>query len=66
MPRSTARSSSPLWHGSPGDATCDALVEYYRLVAGEHPDWDEYRQAMVEEGRLLATFVPSTAVGQIH
>ena len=31
----------------------DQLVEYYRLVAGEHPDWDEYRAAMVAERRCL-------------
>ena len=29
----------------------DELVAYYRLVAGEHPDWDEYRAAMVAERR---------------
>jgi PPOX class probable F420-dependent enzyme len=29
------------------------LVGYYRLVAGEHPDWDEYRAAMVAERRCL-------------
>ncbi|MGH7641253.1 MAG: PPOX class F420-dependent oxidoreductase [Candidatus Dormibacteria bacterium] len=29
------------------------LVDYYRLVAGEHPDWDDYRQAMVREQRVL-------------
>src|SRR5579864_8422338 len=27
----------------------DALVRYYRSVSGEHPDWDDYRRAMVEE-----------------
>lgn len=37
----------------PHDATADALVEYYRQVAGEHDDWDEYRQAMVDDGRLI-------------
>ncbi|MFI5067516.1 MAG: PPOX class F420-dependent oxidoreductase [Streptosporangiales bacterium] len=31
----------------------DGLVAYYRLVAGEHPDWDEYRAAMVAERRCL-------------
>lgn len=31
----------------------ELLVDYYRRVAGEHPDWDEYRQAMVREGRVL-------------
>lgn len=29
------------------------LEEYYRLVAGEHPDWEEYRQAMADERRVL-------------
>ena len=29
------------------------LVEYYRNVSGEHPDWDEYRAAMVQEQRVL-------------
>lgn len=37
----------------PDDATADALVEYYRAVAGEHDDWDEYRAAMVADRRLL-------------
>lgn len=31
----------------------DGLVDYYRSVAGEHPDWDEYRAAMQSEGRVL-------------
>ena len=31
----------------------DALVDYYRRGAGEHPDWAEYRQAMVSERRVL-------------
>ena len=31
----------------------DLLVELYRKVAGEHPDWDEYRQAMVSEQRCI-------------
>ncbi len=31
----------------------DGLVEYYRSVSGEHPDWDEYRGAMREEKRVL-------------
>lgn len=31
----------------------ELLVDYYRGVAGEHPDWDEYRQAMEREGRVL-------------
>src|SRR5215210_6969003 len=31
----------------------EPLVEYYRAVSGEHPDWDDYRQAMVRDRRVL-------------
>ena len=31
----------------------DGLVEYFRSISGEHPDWDEYRQAMVMQGKVL-------------
>ena len=31
----------------------EALVDYYRSISGEHPDWDEYRQAMVTQGKSL-------------
>ena len=31
----------------------DGLVEYYRGIAGEHPDWDEYRAAMTAQGKAL-------------
>jgi PPOX class probable F420-dependent enzyme len=31
----------------------DALVRYYRKVGGEHPDWDDYRAAMVREKRVI-------------
>ena len=31
----------------------DGLVDYYRSASGEHPDWDEYRAAMVSEHRVL-------------
>jgi len=31
----------------------DGLVEYYRQVSGEHPDWDDYRNAMEREHRVL-------------
>lgn len=33
----------------------EALVDYYRIAAGEHPDWDEYRSAMVSDRRVLLT-----------
>lgn len=31
----------------------EPLVEYFRNIAGEHPDWDEYREAMVKQGKCL-------------
>ncbi len=31
----------------------ELLVDYYRRVSGEHPDWDDYRRAMAREGRVL-------------
>ena len=31
----------------------EPLVEYYRSIAGEHPDWDDYRSAMVRDRRVL-------------
>lgn len=31
----------------------EPLVDYYRRMAGEHPDWDDYRAAMVREQRVL-------------
>ena len=37
----------------------DALVDYFRAVAGEHPDWDEYRQAMVDQGKCLIRVTPT-------
>lgn len=29
------------------------FVEYYRVIAGEHPDWEEYRAAMLDQGKCL-------------
>ncbi len=38
---------------APDDDTVEALITLYRNVAGEHPDWDDYRQAMVIDRRVL-------------
>ncbi len=51
---------------SPDDATADALVDYYRTVAGEHDDWAEYRQAMVDDRRLLLELHPTRAYGMLN
>jgi PPOX class probable F420-dependent enzyme len=45
------------------DAVVDQLVEYYRRGNGEHENWDEYRRSMVEDQRLVATFVATSATG---
>lgn len=39
----------------PGDDTVEGLVALYRSIAGEHPDWDDYRRAMVDDRRVLMT-----------
>jgi PPOX class probable F420-dependent enzyme len=37
----------------------DALVDYFRSISGEHPDWDEYRAAMVTQGKSLLRITPT-------
>jgi PPOX class probable F420-dependent enzyme len=36
----------------------EGLVEYYRRISGEHPDWDDYRAAMVRDQRVLIRLRP--------
>jgi PPOX class probable F420-dependent enzyme len=36
-----------------GPAAVEPLVDYYRRLAGEHPDWDDYRRVMLTEHRAL-------------
>jgi PPOX class probable F420-dependent enzyme len=47
------------------DETVEAMVEWYRAMSGEHPNWDEYRQAMVDDRRLLLTITPTHAYGML-
>lgn len=45
---------------SPGDETGQALRRLYRDIAGaEHPDWDEYDRAMLDERRVLLALTPN-------
>jgi PPOX class probable F420-dependent enzyme len=37
----------------------EPLVDYYRAIAGEHPDWAEYRAAMTEQGKSLLRITPT-------
>jgi PPOX class probable F420-dependent enzyme len=54
------------WVQIDGDATvldlpdaADGFVEYFRSISGEHPDWDEYRQAMADQGKCLIIVRPT-------
>ncbi len=49
---------------SPDDDVTDALVELYRSIRGEHPDWAEYRAAMVTDSRVAMSFVVEHIYGQ--
>ncbi|KJY35216.1 F420-dependent protein [Streptomyces sp. NRRL S-495] len=42
----------------------EALVDYYRRAAGEHPDWDEYRAAMVADRRVLMVLAVDHVYGE--
>lgn len=37
----------------------EPLVEYFRCISGEHPDWDEYREAMIRQGKSLLRITPT-------
>ena len=45
------------------DDTVEALIALYRNIAGEHPDWDDYRRAMVDDRRLVMTLPISHVYG---
>ncbi|MBQ1096782.1 PPOX class F420-dependent oxidoreductase [Streptomyces sp. b94] len=77
-PRATLEVTAPdgrSWAAAEGVATLtgpgvdpqgpevDALVEYYRAAAGEHPDWDEYRMTMVSDRRVLLTMTVDRVYG---
>jgi len=50
---------------APDDATVEELVTLYRALAGEHPDWDEYRRVMVDEQRTVVRLRPDHAYGML-
>jgi PPOX class probable F420-dependent enzyme len=49
----------------PNDDTVEELVAYYRAGNGEHPDWDEFRAAMVADRRLVLRVRPTYAYGMV-
>ncbi|RSN57719.1 MULTISPECIES: PPOX class F420-dependent oxidoreductase [Actinomadura] len=48
----------------PDGPEVDALVDYYRRAAGEHPDWAEYRSVMVSDRRVLMTMAVDRVYGE--
>lgn len=48
----------------PNGPEVEALVDYYRAAAGEHPDWDEYRSVMVSDRRVLMTLAVTKVYGE--
>jgi PPOX class probable F420-dependent enzyme len=44
----------------------EPLVEYFRCISGEHPDWDEYREAMVHDRRLVLRLHVERAYGLVR
>ncbi|HVX21984.1 MAG TPA: PPOX class F420-dependent oxidoreductase [Acidimicrobiales bacterium] len=50
----------------PDDEVVEELIAVYRQVSGqEHPDWDEYRRAMVADRRLVVRLLPERAYGMV-
>jgi PPOX class probable F420-dependent enzyme len=37
----------------------EPLVDYFRAISGEHPDWEEYRRAMTDQGKALIRVTPT-------
>jgi PPOX class probable F420-dependent enzyme len=50
----------------PDDATVEELIEYYRALMGEHPDWNDYRRAMVADRRTVVRLTPDRAYGMLQ
>ena len=50
----------------PADATVEELIDVYRAVQGEHPDWQEYRNAMVADRRLVIRLPVQRVYGWIR
>lgn len=49
----------------PDDATVEELIDLYRAIQGEHPDWDDYRTAMVRDRRIVLTIHVDRVYGAV-
>jgi PPOX class probable F420-dependent enzyme len=50
----------------PHDKAVEELIDLYRKVRGEHPDWDEYRTAMVTDRRLVLHIPVERVIGMVR
>lgn len=50
---------------APDDDAVEELIAYYRALAGEHEDWDDYRRAMVADRRVIVRLRPNRAYGML-
>ena len=50
----------------PHDAAVEELAELYRVVQGEHPDWDDFRAAMVRDRRLVIRIQAERGYGMVR
>jgi PPOX class probable F420-dependent enzyme len=50
----------------PPDAAVEELADLYRAVQGEHPDWDDFRAAMVRDRRLVVRIQAERAYGMVR
>ena len=50
----------------PADATVEELIDVFRTIRGEHPDWQEYRSAMVTDRRLVLRLPVQRVYGWIR
>jgi len=50
----------------PHDDTVEELVEVFRSIGGEHPDWDDYRRAMIADRRLVLHIAVERAYGLVR
>lgn len=50
---------------APDDEVVEELIALYRSAAGEHPDWDDYRRAMVADRRVVVRLRPTHAYGML-
>src|SRR3954447_16479083 len=50
----------------PDDPGVEELIQLYKAIVGDHPDWDDYRRAMVDDKRVVVRLRPTHAYGMLN